>query len=381
MPSNQLRSVVNARKACTFGLAFETGLRLFVCILQLSCLLVVTERPASADTVALTNGDKLTCAIQKLEDGKLTVTLGYADDTELTFDWKMVSAITSETSLKMQLDDGTELTAKLRPVKEPGQLLPQGSPAPLALSRVVSLKTEEAEGSWTDNLSLDTDFTWGYTGADGLHTISLSAQNFYWGDKWEFALLGSENTNSFSRQPISFTQIPGQSNVNRYLVSRFFVFPWAAGLHVTKQFVAQHGYGSMWQLGGGGGWSFIKQRDHHLEVMGGMVELSEKATVVVTASGGQRLSTSSSQQSPAFLLATRWQRTSEDGFTWLVQGLYTHPTNAGMRSQMGLQFNFSIPIKGPVSADVNVQDYTSPLESGILGTRGLSVSTGFGLHF
>jgi hypothetical protein len=112
-----------------------------------------------------------------------------------------------------------------------------------------------------------------------------------------------------------------------------------------------------------------------------MVELSEKATIVVTASGGQRLSTSSSHQSPAFLLATRWQRTSEDGFTWLVQGLYTHPTNAGMRSQMGLQFNFSIPIKGPVSADVNVQDYTSPLESGILGIRGLSVSTGLGLHF
>jgi hypothetical protein len=60
---------------------------------------------------------------KKLEDGKLTVTLGYADDTELTFDWKMVCSITSETSLKMQLDDGRELTAKLRPLTEPGQLL------------------------------------------------------------------------------------------------------------------------------------------------------------------------------------------------------------------------------------------------------------------
>jgi hypothetical protein len=386
MPSNYLRSVVNARKARTFGLAFETGLRLFGCILlQLSCLLVVTVHTASADTVGLTNGDKLTCEIKKLEDGKLTVTLGYADDTELTFDWKMVSAITSENSLKMQLDDGTELTAKLQPVKEPGQLLPQGSPKPLALSRVVSLETAESETSWTDNLSLDTDFTWGYTGSDSLHTISLNTQNFYWGDKWEFALLGSENTNSFSSLPISFNHIQGQSNVNRYLVSRFFVFPWALGLHVTQQSIAPHagagGYGSEWQLGGGGGWSFIKQKDHHLELMAGMVELSEKATVFTVASSGQRPSTSVSQQSPAFLLATRWQRTSEDGFTWLVQGLYTHPTKTDMRSQMGFQFNFSIPIKGPVSADVNVQDYTSPLESGILGTRGLSVSTGFGLHF
>jgi len=248
---------------------------------------------------------------------------------------------------------------------------------------VVGLETEEAEGSWTDNLSLDTDFNWGYTGTDGLHTISLNTQNFYWGDKWELTLLGSENTNSYSQQPISFNQIQGQSNVNRYLVNRFFVFPWAAGLHVTQQSIPQQprGYGSEWQLGGGGGWSFIKQKDHHLEVMAGLVDLNEKATVFTVAPSGQRLSKSFSQQSPASLLATRWQRTSEDGFTWLVQGLYTHPTKADMRSQLGLQANFSIPIKGPISADVNVQDYTSPLESGILGTRGLSVSTGFGLHF
>jgi hypothetical protein len=358
---------LNAGKASTFGRASLTRLGLFGRILlHLISLLVVTERVVTADTVALTNGDKLTCEIKKLEDGKLTVTLGYADDTELSFDWKMVCAITSETNLKMHLDDGTELTAKLQPIKKPGQFLPQGAAAPLALSRVVSFKTEESEGSWTDNLSLDTDFDWGYTGTDGLHTISLFTQNFYWGDKWEAALVGSENTNRYSRQSVSFNQIQGQSNVNRYLAGRFFVFPWAAGAHITQ---SPGGYGSYSQLGGGGGWSFIKEKDHHLQVMGGMVSLSEKTTVTIAAAGQQHRA-SFSKQSPAFLVGTRWLKTSEDGITWLVQGLYVHPTNADMRSQLGLQSNFSIPITGPFSVDVNVQDYTSPLTTGLLSARG-----------
>jgi len=247
MLSNQLCSALNATKAWACGRASVTRLGLFGRVLLYLIFLLVTVHPASADTVALTNGDRLTCAIKKLEEGKLTVTLGYADDTELTFDWKMVSSITSETSLKMQLDDGRELTAKLRPVTEPGQLLPQGSPAPLALSRVVSLETEEAEGSWTDNLSLDTDLNWGYTGNDGLH-ISWYTQNFYWGDKWEVALLGSQNTNRYSGEPTSYNQIQGQANINRYLISRLFVFPWVAGLHLTEKSGSR---GTTWQLGGG----------------------------------------------------------------------------------------------------------------------------------
>jgi len=354
-------------------------LQIFGCTLvQLICILLVVERRLYADTLTLTNGDKLTCEIEKLEKGKLTVKVPYADDTELTFDWKMVSAMTSETNLKMHLDDGTELIAKLQPAKQAGQLMPQGSAAPLALKRVVSFETEEGEGSWTDNLSSDTDFDWGYTGTDGLHTVSLDTENFYWGDKWEAALVGSENTNRYSRQAFFFNQIQGQSNVNRYLTQRFFVFPWALGAHVTNN---PGGHGSIWELGGGGGWSFIKKKGHHLQVMGGMVAMNQKATVVITAAGGQQHSASLSEQSPGFLMATRWQKTSEEGMTWLVQGLYVHPTKTALRSQLGLQVNFSIPLAGPVSADMNVQDYTSPLTAGLLSLRGFSVSTGLGLHF
>ena len=71
----------------------------------LFCLLLITKHLYSADTVTLTNGNKLTCEVETLKDGKLTVKIGYADDTELTFDWKMVSAMTSEADLELRLDD------------------------------------------------------------------------------------------------------------------------------------------------------------------------------------------------------------------------------------------------------------------------------------
>lgn len=97
-----LWTTCNAKEVYTVGLAGKTRVPCSVSILlRLSCLLLIAGRAATADTVALTNGDKLTCDIKELEDGKLTVTVGYADDTELTFDWKMVSSITSETALKV----------------------------------------------------------------------------------------------------------------------------------------------------------------------------------------------------------------------------------------------------------------------------------------
>lgn len=370
-------ALANAEAVCTVGLVGETQVRRIVGIwLRLSCLLVIAGRAATADTVTLTNGDKLTCDIKKLEEGELTVAVGYADDTELTFAWEMVSSITSETALKVQLEDGRELTAKLQTPERAGQLLPQGSAAPLALNRVISLKpAEEPEVPWTDNLSLDNDLSFGYTGNNGLHTVSWYTQSFYWGEKWEFAVLGSQNTNRYRGQPNSYNQIQGQANVNRYLTEHLFVFPWAAGLHVTE---TRGGHGSIWQLGGGAGWSFIKKKDHHLQLFEGVIDLREQATVPLPFASQPSLSLNS--DSPALLTALRWQKTTGEGITLVTQALYTYPFEGHMRKQLGLLSSFSIPIAGPVSADVNVQDNTSPLSSGLLSLKSLSVSIGFGLH-
>ena len=361
------------------GCLLRTTRRTPACaFVQLICLLVVAASCSSADSLTLTNGDKITCTIEKLDKGELTVKIPYADDSEVTFAWNLVALVKSDAKLKLRLDDGSERTARLQPATEPGQFVLGDSAEPLALSRIASIETQEAESSWTDNLSSDTDFNLGYTGTDDLRTIFFNTQNFYWGSKWESALLGTWNVNRNGGQPVSLNQLQGQVNVNRYLTPRFFLFPWGAGLHVGE---AANGHGSIWQIGGGGGWSFIRNESNHLQVMGGLVALTEQATVFVTNAGSQRSSASLDQRAPAILIASRWQKTSEVGPTWMFQAIYYHPTAGDLRSQLGLQATFSVPIAGPVSADVNVQDYTSAFTTGLLSVKALSVSSGVGLHF
>jgi hypothetical protein len=347
-------------------------------ILLWFCSSVLTTPLLIADSITLTNGDKITCEIKKLENGKLTITVPYADDSELAIDWKLVSAVRSQARRKVHLEDGAVLTTTLQPAKDSTKLMLEGVAEPLPLSRITGVELEEEDRSWTDNLSSETDFNWGYTGADDFRTISLTTQNFYWGDKWEGALLGTENLNRTGGQPDSLNQFQGQLNVNRYLRGRFFVFPWAAGIHVSHAGV---GYGSIWQLGGGAGWSLLKRRDNHLQFVGGIVALTETATLLITAEDQQQHSVAFSKRSPAFMMGTRWQKRSDEGMTWMIQAQYVRPTSTDMRNQLGVQATFSIPINGKLSTDVNIQDYTSVLSPGLLSTRGLTASTGLGLSF
>jgi hypothetical protein len=326
----------------------------------------------------LTNGDRLTCNIKELADGKLTLRVGYAGDATLTINWTMVSSLSSEGELRMELDDGKHLVVKVQPAKQAGQVVALGSAAPLTLSRVVTLKPADSKESWTDNLSSRADFGWGYTGSNGLNTLSLTTQNFYWGEKWEAAFLGSENWNGQRGQPNSPDQILGQTNVNRYLTQHLFLFPCALGLHVTQ---GNGNRGSTWQFGAGAGWSFLRKKDNHFAVFGGIVQLGNTGALVMPTLEGQSQRESLRTESPAFLGSTRWVKTTENGITWMIQGLYVHPTTVNVRDQAGFRANFSIPIHGPLTFNVNVQDVTTPLKTVTLGLSGLTMSTGLGLHF
>ena len=96
-----------------------------------------------ADTVVLTNGDKFTGEIRKLDKGELSIKLKYADDP-LVMDWKMVASMTTEKPLKVTLDNGKELSAKLEPAKEPGQFLAVGTTTPVELKAVVKARRAQA---------------------------------------------------------------------------------------------------------------------------------------------------------------------------------------------------------------------------------------------
>lgn len=368
---------LNAKAARTLRL--RSGDRLPVLgrlFLLLICLFIPAEPLASADTVTLTNGDKFTCEIVKLEGGKLTIKLLYADGAELTLDWKTVSSITSETSLKMRLDNGTRMTAKLQPTRQAGQILPEGSAAPLALNRVVGIEPEKRKGSWTDNLSLSTNLNGGYSGANGLRTFNWNAQNFYWGEKWEVSLVGSQNVSWTGESGTTANQLQGQANINRFLTHRLFVFPWIAGVRIREEGGRR---GSTRQVGGGVGWAFVKHKDHHFEVMEGLINLRNNPTFVFDSPTAQSPIFGSARQAAAFLSVAQWQRTSGESVTWTIQAIYVNPFEAHLRNQMGFQFNVDVPLAGPFSVNVHVQDYTTPVNRGLLSIEGLSVTSGFGI--
>ena len=77
----------------------------------LPCLALLSA--ATADEVILENGDRLSGRIITKEKGKLTLETGYAGKLEI--DWAQVSRISTDETVRIMLDDDTELTGLLSP--------------------------------------------------------------------------------------------------------------------------------------------------------------------------------------------------------------------------------------------------------------------------
>ena len=197
-----------------FPIAGHAPLRL---LLQFSLALSLVCGPALlADTVVLTNGDKFTGEIRKLHKGELSIKLKYADDP-LVMDWKMVASVTTEKPLKVTLDNGKELSAKLEPAKEPGQFLAVGTTTPVELKTVVKVEpaVPKTKG-FDDRFATDTSFTYDYTGASAFQNLVWYTNIAYYGDKWEPLLLLNQN---FNRAKGPAGELPQLWNVERQLLS------------------------------------------------------------------------------------------------------------------------------------------------------------------
>ena len=94
--------------------AFETGKD--IGMMRTTILLILTTCSfgslQAADVVVLTNGDRLTGTVQKLEKGKLVFKSKHSE-TPLQIDWTLVSGLTTELEIKVTRQDGTEETGRL----------------------------------------------------------------------------------------------------------------------------------------------------------------------------------------------------------------------------------------------------------------------------
>ena len=195
--------------------------------------------------MVLTNGDKFTGEIRKLDKGELHIKLKYADDP-LVMDWKMVASVTTEKPLKVTLDNGKELSAKLEPAKEPGQFLAVGTTTPVELKAVIKVEPAVPKpNGFDDRFATDTSFTYDYTGAEAFQNLFWYTNIAYYGDKWEPLLLLNQNFNR-ARGLRSSSLSYGALSVNYYLTKHVYLFPWLAG---EKAKVADSGYGTSVQAG------------------------------------------------------------------------------------------------------------------------------------
>ena len=84
----------------------------------------VAAAAPKADTVQLKNGDRLTCEIKKLHQGRLTISTDSLDTVSVF--WQDVAAVTSPREFEITLDSGDKYDGALGPAAASGTLLIAG---------------------------------------------------------------------------------------------------------------------------------------------------------------------------------------------------------------------------------------------------------------
>lgn len=103
---------------------------------------VMLPIPAHADTVELDNGDRLSGSVVSMDGGKLQLKTAYAG--VLTLPWAQVRRLETDAPLRVRLDDGKALDARLRPGPDGEAALEVDvagvtATAPLALARIAAI--------------------------------------------------------------------------------------------------------------------------------------------------------------------------------------------------------------------------------------------------
>jgi hypothetical protein len=189
----------------------------------------------AADVVVLTDGDRLTGTVQKLEEGKLFFKSKHSE-TPLQIYWTLVSGLTTELEITMTRRGGTEETGKL--LGSPGGLafLASGSVTNIHPSSVVALEAKadrraQSTSSWFrrawNNSSVSEDFDQSYSGLSHYNQLSSNSEIDYKGDRWDGNLVTHYDYCGATDSAGSTYQAYGRFVAERYIGGdHFFLFPY-----------------------------------------------------------------------------------------------------------------------------------------------------------
>jgi hypothetical protein len=224
------------------------------------------------DVIVLTNGDRLTGEIQKLEKEKLFLKTSYAGT--IGIDWKIVEKLHSERTFEIQAESGLRLRGGLNEAPQGLQVVTEDSRIGVSRMNIVSIQpTQEelsSEGFWGP---LEGGVDIGYSFARGntsLNQSTLAMRARYRRDGYQVqANLGS----LFSRQTGSPTasRHHGSVRVDRYVTSERFVYG-IGGAERDERLKLN----LRTNLGGGLGWKFVKSAENEVSLLGGLNFINEQ---------------------------------------------------------------------------------------------------------
>lgn len=236
----------------------------------LACLLVGAACFGRADTVILSNGDRLTGEIQKLEERRLELKTDYAG--VLKIDWRKVERISTAAEHLVETGSGLRLSGLLRESPAGLEVAAGEETRVLALANVVRITPvrEPAPGGFWRDLTGAADIGYSLTRGNSVVTqssVSLNSSYRAPAFKWVVNL-----TSLFSRQldAPSTSWHTGSTRLDLFLTPRAFAFSLAGLERDERQLLNLRA-----TLGGGLGWKLLNSERYELSLLGGANFLNE----------------------------------------------------------------------------------------------------------
>jgi hypothetical protein len=244
-------------------------------MLFLAAALVSASEITSMDTIQITNGDRLTGEIAKLEKEKLFLKTAYAG--MVTIEWTKISRIESSRRFDIEAQSGLRLQGSLSEAPQGLEVVTDDARVGVARLNLVSIQPtpeEEPRGFWS---ALNGAFDVGYSLARGntsLNQSTLSLRAQYRHDGFQ---VQSDLASLFSRQTDATTlsRHSGNVRVDRYVSPERFIFG-IGGMERDDR----RKLNLRTNLGGGLGWNVVRSASSEVSLLAGLNFINEQFRVV-----------------------------------------------------------------------------------------------------
>jgi hypothetical protein len=315
------------------------------------------------DVATLSDGDRISGTLQKLEKGKLYFKTKHSE-TALEIDWAAVKTLETDQDLAITLADGTERSGI-------------GAISALAMSSISSLVPRQApaDEEAAKKISVSADFGQSYSGLTGYNQISFNTEVSYAGDRWDGNMATHLDYYGSSESAASTYQAYGRVTAQRYIRGdRFFLFPYA---FLGRQTTAE-GRGQIRQYGGGAGWTFGRQKPDQLSLYGGVIR-STGTGFKESPEAEQRLEQHLDE--PLFIGAISWDKKLKNKVTASVRLYYFKPMLEQGRHGMATDASLKIPLFGPAYLSLRAYDTPELGQRQLFSTKNLQLTSGIGVEF